>query len=322
MSNNPWEENSSKNLNLSEILNEFKKHFQNKDKKSKFRYAMYGLLSLWLLSGFYVVNPDEQGVILRLGKWVTTTNPGLHYKFPAPIDFALTPKVTKINKIEVGMKNSTDQNENLMLTGDSNLANVSFTILWRIKQDGVKEFLFNARSPEVAIRACAESEMRAIVGKNKIVYAQTEGRSEIANQVKEQLQKLLDKYNTGVEIVRVDLQNVEPPLVVIDSFRDVERAQADQQRFINDADAYKRNLLANTRGEVAEILNKAQAKKESVILDARGKSAKFLSVYNQYKTSKEITKKRIYLDTMKDILKSSEVIIVDDKNSLLQHTKI
>ena len=140
--------------------------------------------------------------------------------------------------------------------------------------------------------------------------------------MKEQLQKILDKYDTGVEIVQINLQNVEPPAPVIDSFRDVERAQADQQRFVNDADAYKRNLLANTRGEVAKIINDAEAKKQALIADATGMASKFLLVYEQYKSAKDITKKRIYLDTIKDVIKSSNVTILDENNGILPHTKL
>ena len=325
---NPWDNNSSNNeyflKNAQDFLQKKKREFLN---GNNFKFSPMMLLLLvfvWLGTGFYTVKPDEQGVVLRFGKWVRSTNPGLNYCLPYPFEKVIIQSVTNIRRIDVGMKayrdNNDEQSENLMLTGDSNLANVSFTVLWKIKHGGVEEFLFNARSPELAVKACAESVMRSAVGKNEIVYVQTEGRSEIASEVKEELQKLLDEYNTGVEIVQVNLQNVEPPFPVIDSFRDVERAQADQQKSVNEADAYKRNLLAKARGESAEILNNAEGRKRSIIEEAKGAASRFLSVYNEYKTAKNIIAKRIDLDTMREIMKKSNLVLIDEKNGVLPHT--
>lgn len=328
MTNNPWENNSN-NIDPIKFIKKFFSNFNKENNKNpKVMPILIGICLLWGASGFYTVKPDEQGVVLRLGKWVRSTGPGLHYRAPAPIESVIIQPVTTISRIDVGGARisdeygDVDQSEHLMLTGDSNLANVTFNVLWKIKHDGVEEFLFNARSPELAIKACAESEMRSVIGKNKIEYAQTEGRAEIASEVKEQLQKILDKYNTGVEIVQINLQNVEPPAPVIDSFRDVERAQADQQRFVNDADAYRRNLIANTKGEVAKIVNDAEARKQALIAEATGMASKFSLVYEQYKSAKDITKKRIYLDTIKDVIKSSNVTILDENNGILPHTKL
>lgn len=326
---NPWDNNSGNGdeffSQVQNMINRKKKQFFNGGNEFKFNpfVVIFLGLALWLATGFYIVKPDEQGVVLRFGKWVRSTNPGLNYHLPYPFERVIIKSVTNIRRIDVGAKvykAGDEQSENLMLTGDSNLANVSFTVLWKIKDNGVDEFLFYARSPELAVRACAESVMRAAVGRNDIVYVQTEGRSEIAAEVKEELQKLLDEYNTGVEIVQVNLQNVEPPFPVIDSFRDVERAQADQQKSINEADAYKRNLLANARGESAEIINNAEGKKQAVIAEAKGAVARFLSVYAEYKMAKDVISKRIYFDTMKDIIKNSNLVLIDEKNGVLPHT--
>lgn len=324
---NPWDNNSNDNedfvKNIQNLLNQKKREFFNGNNFKFNPLILLVLVFVWLGTGFYTVKPDEQGVVLRFGKWVRSTNPGLNYCLPYPFEKVIIQSVTNIRRIDVGMKayrDNDEQSENLMLTGDSNLANVSFTVLWKIKHDGVEEFLFNARSPELAVKACAESVMRSAVGKNEIVYVQTEGRAEIAAEVKEELQKLLDEYNTGVEIVQVNLQNVEPPFPVIDSFRDVERAQADQQKSVNEADAYKRNLLAKARGESAEILNNAEGRKKSMIEEAKGATARFLSVYNEYKTAKSVIAKRIYLDTMKEIIKKSNLVLIDEKNGVLPHT--
>jgi len=326
---NPWDNNSGDKdefiSQLQDAIKRKKKEIFNNNKGFKVNPLWIALLGigLWFSTGFYTVKPDEQGVVLRFGKWVRSTNPGLNYCLPYPFERVIIQSVTNIRRIDVGFKSfkeNDDQSENLMLTGDSNLANVSFTVLWKIKHGGVEEFLFNARSPELAVRACSESVMRSAVGKNAIVYVQTEGRSEIASEVKEELQKLLDEYNTGVEIVQVNLQNVEPPFPVIDSFRDVERAQADQQKSVNEADAYKRNLLANARGESAEILNNAEGRKQAMIAEAKGAVSRFLSVYQEYKMAKDIISKRIYFDTMKEIIKSSNLVLIDEKNGVLPHT--
>lgn len=326
---NPWE--SNENSKIQDSLKDVFKIFNNiidKNSNKDFHFfviALLILLGIWLASGFYKIEPDEKGVVLRLGKWVGTKSSGLNYHLPYPIEEVIIQKVTVINRIDIGNKpNSGDDSveENLMLTGDSNLANVNFTVLWKIADGGVEEFLFTARSPELIVKAVAESVIRSIIGQNTIVYAQTNGRAAISRQVKEKLQELMDEYNTGVEIVDINVQNVEPPFLVIDSFRDVERAQADQQRLINEADAYSRNILANARGKASEIINKAEGEKSKLIAEADGTTSRFLSVYEQYKLSPNIIGKRIYFDTMEELFNNIEIVIIDRNINLLPHLNV
>lgn len=327
---NPWDNgDEARYNNLGKQLNDwlkFLKSFNNDfNKKHDFHFVATILILLfvgWCCSGFYRVESDEKGIVLRLGRWKETTLPGLNYHLPYPFEEVIIQKVTTIYRIDIGNKPSNPEDgleESLMLTGDSNLASINFTVLWKIENSGVEAFLFTARSPEVIVKAVAESVMRSIIGRNTIVYAQTNGRSAIAQEAKLTLQELMDEYNTGVEIVDVNLQNVEPPMLVIDSFRDVERAQADQQRMINEADAYSRNILANANGKASEIVNKAEGKRASIIAEADGLTSRFLAVYEQYKLAPDIISKRMYFDTMEKVLKNVEVIIADKSTGVLSH---
>lgn len=268
--------------------------------------------ALYFASGFYQVQHDERGVVLRFGKWVRTVGPGLQYVIPYPFEEAILQKVTTVKQIDIGAFFKGPQEESLMLTGDSNLANISFSVLWKVRENAVEDYLFNAKTPEVTVRAVAESVMREIVGQQLFSYVQTEGRGEVQRLAKENLQALMDEYKMGVDILRVELQRVEPPLSVVDAFRDVERAQAEQQSEKNKAEAYDRDARARTRGLVAEKINNGESQKRSIIETAKGSVARFLSAYSQYKLAPEIVTKRLYIDTMKDIYKDIDKIIVDE----------
>ncbi|MDR2107091.1 MAG: FtsH protease activity modulator HflK, partial [Holosporaceae bacterium] len=281
--------------------------------------AMSIVFLLYLASGFYQVQHDQRGVVLRFGKWVRTVGPGLQYILPYPFESVILQKVTKVNQTDIGSFFKNQQEESLVLTGDSNLANISFSVLWKIKENGVEDYLFNAKSPEITVRAVAESVMREIVGQTPFTYIQTEGRGDIQRKVRENLQLLMDEYKTGVEIVRVELQRVEPPASVIDSFRDVERAQAEQQSEKNKADAYDRDTRARTRGLIAEKINRGEAVKRSVAETARGAVARFLSALSQYKIAPNIMSKRLYIETMRDIYKDATKIIIDDDVKSIPH---
>ena len=309
-----------------DLINKIKKQFKNDsfNKSSgnsgggKFNfsslYAIVGIVAaIYLCSGFYQVQPDERGVVLRFGKWVRTEGPGLQYILPYPFEEVIIRRVTAINQIDIGSfsKGNQQTDEKLVLTGDSNLANMSFSVLWKVKSNGVEDYLFNAKSPEITVRALAESVMREIVGQTPFTYIQTEGRAEIQKKVRENLQNLVDEYKMGVEIIRVELQKVDPPASVIDSFRDVERAQAEQQSEKNKAEAYDRDTRARTRGLIAEKLNNGEASKRAIIETARGNVARFLSAYSQYRLAPDIVSKRLYIDTMRDIYKKVNKIIVD-----------
>ena len=214
-------------------------------------------IALWLLSGFYRVQPDEQGVVLQFGKWVRTTPSGLQYHLPGPIESVLTPKVTRVNKIEIGLRTFGDSGrgsqvrdvpeESLMLTGDENIVDIDFTVFWVINDAG--KFLFNIRNPEATVKLAAESAMREVIGQTPIQSALTEGRQEIETATYEGVQRLLDEYGSGIEVRRVQLLKVDPPSQVIDAFIDVQRARADLERLRNEAEAYRNDILPRARGE-------------------------------------------------------------------------
>jgi membrane protease subunit HflK len=315
---NPWKRKDSQSDIFSDFVKKLKKDLSNFDKggNSAFSSGPVCLIAailcvLYLLSGFYQVQHDQRGVVLRFGKWVRTVGPGLQYILPYPFESVVLQKVTKVNQIDIGSFFKNQQDESLMLTGDSNLANISFSVLWKIKVNGVEDYLFNAKAPEITVKAVAESVMREIVGQTPFTYVQTEGRGEIQRKARESLQSVMDEYKMGIEIIRVELQRVEPPASVVDSFRDVERAQAEQQSEKNKAEAYARDTRARTRGLIAEKLNNGEASKRSIIETARGAVARFTSAYSQYKLAPEIVSKRLYIETMRDIYKDTNKIIID-----------
>lgn len=278
-------------------------------------------IAIWLASGFYRVQPDEQGVVLRFGEWVKTTQPGLNYHLPAPIEAVIKPKVTKVNRVEVGFRSSPDQrgaagmrnvpDESLMLTGDENIIDVQFAVFWVIRDAG--QFLFNVRNPEDTVMGVAESAMREVIGKTEIAVALAEGRAVVEQETLELVQNILDSYGAGIQIIQLEMQKVDPPEAVIEAFRDVQRAKADEQRLINEAEGYKRDILPRARGEAERILQEAEGYRQEVVARAEGDAQRFLSVYEQYKLAKDVTLKRIYLETMEHVLAGMNKVIIDEK---------
>ncbi|HEX6144420.1 MAG TPA: FtsH protease activity modulator HflK [Geminicoccaceae bacterium] len=277
------------------------------------------LFAIWLVSGFYRVQPDEQGVVLRFGEWVKTTQPGLNWHIPAPIETVFTPKVTRSNRVEIGFRSGADlgrsestrdiANESLMLTGDENIVDINFVLLWQIKDAG--QFLFNIRDPEATVKAVAESVMREIVGQTPIAEATTEARGAIELEARELTQKILDDYGAGVLVTQVQLQKVDPPQEVIDAFRDVQRAQADRERLQNEAETFANDILPRARGEAERLLQEAQAFRQEVVARAEGDAQRFLSVYNEYDKARDVTTRRIYLETMEEVLRDMNKVVID-----------
>jgi len=277
------------------------------------------LIAVWLASGFYRVQPDEQGVVLRFGEWIKTTQPGLNWHLPSPIETVFTPKVTRSNRVEIGFRSAGEiarggsarevGNESLMLTGDENIVDINFVLLWMIKDAG--QFLFNIRDPESTVKAVAESSMREIIGKTPIAEATTEARGAIELSAREQIQAILDGYGAGVLITQVQLQKVDPPAEVIDAFRDVQRAQADRERLQNEAEAFANDILPRARGEAERISQEALAYRQEVVARADGDAQRFVSVYNEYDKARDVTTKRIYLETMEDVLRGMNKVVID-----------
>ncbi len=272
---------------------------------------------VWLASGFYKVETNEQGVVLRFGQKVAITQPGLNYHLPYPIETVLTPNVTKVNSIEVGFRANTRGGttpitaESLMLTGDENIVDIGFTVLWKIKDAG--EFLFNVADQEGTIKAAAESAMREIVGRTKLQSAITEGRLAIQTEVTQRLQEVLDVYGVGVEITQVQLKNSDPPGQVIDAFRDVQAAEADKERTQNEAQAYANDIIPRARGQAEKMRQEAEAYKQQVIAEAEGEAARFVAIYQEYAKAPYVTRQRIYLETLQEVFKGKNKIIIDNK---------
>ncbi|BBK32499.1 membrane protease subunit HflK [Stella humosa] len=279
------------------------------------------LALIWLGSGFYRVLPDEQGVVLRFGEFVKTTQPGLNYHLPTPIESVLTPKVTRVNRVEIGFRAAETvrgsavrqiPEESLMLTGDENIVDINFTVFWVIRNAG--EFLFNIRSPEQTVKAASESAVRESIGQIPIALALAEGRREIEQNTLRLLQEVLDNYKAGILITQVQLQKVDPPGPVIDAFRDVQRARADQERLRNEAEAYRNDIIPRARGEAERLIQESEAYKQEVVARSEGDAQRFISVYTAYKVAPDVTTQRIYLETMEDVLRGVNKVLID-KNS-------
>jgi membrane protease subunit HflK len=281
--------------------------------------ALLGIavVALWLASGIYRVEPDEQGVVLRFGAFNRTTLPGLNYHLPWPIESAMTPAVTRINRIEIGYRSGGPQSangvpeESLMLTGDENIIDINFAIFWKISN--AVDYLFNTRYPDVIVKAVAESSMREVIGRTPIQPALTELRGQIATDVQRQTQQVLDNYRAGVEITGVQLQGVNPPAEVVESFLDVQRANTDAERVRNEAEAYRNDIVPRARGQAAAVVAEAQGAKAASIAQATGQTQRFLSVLHAYQQAKDVTLRRMYIETMQDILTRSPALVVDDK---------
>jgi modulator of FtsH protease HflK len=287
-----------------------------------FLVLVLGAVVLWLLSGFFRVEPDEVGVVMRFGKQVREVQPGLNYHFPYPVETVLTPKALQQRKIDVGMRIVDDlrrgttvrdvPEESLMLTGDENIVDVDFSVLWRIdpKPESVGKYLFNIQNPEGTVKAVAESAMREVIGRTEIQQVLTV-RQPIETAVQELMQKTLDQYGSGVVIQQVQMQKVDPPQQVIDSFRDVQAARADLERAQNEAQTYANRVVPEARGRAAQILQAADAYKSQTVAEAFGQTSRFTKIYDEYKKAPDVTRKRMYLETMERLMSGTDKIILD-----------
>jgi modulator of FtsH protease HflK len=285
--------------------------------------AGLAVVFLWLISGTYTVDPQEQGVVLRFGKFIKHTDSGWHYHLPWPIETAYTPNVTETNQVNIGFKPTAEGNgqfedvadESYMLTGDENIVDMQFTVNWRIKD--ANAYLFNVdlnigNKAGDSVKAVAESAMREVVGQDRIDLVMTSHREEIQIKVMRLMQQTLDLYRAGIEITGVKMQKAEPPSQVRDAYLDVQKALADQDRLRNEAEAYSNRIIPQARGEAAHIIQDAEAYRQQVIANATGDAQRFVSVYQEYKKAPEVTRRRIYLETMSQVLGPMNKVIVDD----------
>ncbi len=316
---NPWD-SSDDSLSKTKVVDftaKITKMQNNKDNFDGIYKLIVGiLLFLWLISGFYQVQPSEQGIVLRLGKYIETTDAGLHYHLPYPFERVYIVDVSKERSINLGVNegsfrevSSNELTESHMLTGDENIVDINLTVVWNIKD--AKDYLFKTRTPDSTVKVAAQSVLREIIGQSKMEDVITGDRNKIENDTKKELQALLDNFKTGVNVVRVKLQKADPPKQVVDAFNEVQRAKTDAERFKNEAEAYANEVLPKAEGEAIKRKQEAEAYKQAVISKAEGEAQRFTSVYNAYKTGKLVTSKRLYLETMEDVLKRSKKVIME-----------
>jgi len=280
-----------------------------------------GAIIAWQAFTFRV-DPDELGVVMRFGAYTRQEPPGLHFRWPYPIEEVYKPKVTRQNIIEIGMRSAPggrpgapvrdERAESLMLTGDENIVDIDFVVFWRIKD--AEKYLFNIQNPDVTVKDVAESAMREVVGQSEIQPILTQDRQKTEQAVRKLMQTTLDTYGAGIRVDQVKLQKVDPPSEVIDAFRDVQAARADQERLQNEADAYANKIVPEARGDAQRILQAAEGYKQRVVNESKGDTSRFLQVYGQYKIAPEVTRKRMFLETMERVFSGTDKIILDSKS--------
>ncbi|MEK6591397.1 MAG: FtsH protease activity modulator HflK [Nitrospinota bacterium] len=293
--------------------------------KIKFSLSLIIILiaAIWaVFGGYYIVGPDEKGIVLRFGKYVRTTDSGFHLKFPPPVERVYTPKVTEVKRTEVGFRIEDPGpparyrdvlEESLMLTGDENIIDLDVVAQYRII-DPVK-YLFNIRKPADTVMAALEAAIREIIGKYKIDEALTEGKFMIQEETRILIQKILDKYDSGLQIVAFQLQDVHPPQQVRDSFKDVASAMEDKNRLINESQGYRNAIIPETRGKAAQIIRIAEGYREEKVNHSKGDAERFISILQEYRKAKDITRKRLYLESVEDVLMGIDKYIIEGKTS-------
>lgn len=288
--------------------------------------------ALWLITGFYIVNSDELGVVMRFGKYSRTTTPGLNYHLPYPIETVLIPSVTAINRVEIGYNGVSEDNPNVrvaalrkrmpgdapaspregqMLTGDRNIIDIDFEVQWKIDASAPEKYLFNMRDAKASVKAVAESAMREVIGRNNLDDILTSAQTKIAEDTKTIMQTMFDNYDAGIEIIAVNLSRPDVPQPVIDEFQDVKRAEQDKQTSVSVAEGYANEILPRARGEASKMVQDAEAYKSQVVANAQGDAARFSQIYAQYVQAKDVTKRRMYLETMETVLKDMPKLVVD-----------
>lgn len=303
--------------------NPFKKLSQLRFPNGKgFLFVGLGVVALWLLSGIYIINPDEEGVVLRFGKYDRTEGPGPHYAWPAPIESVYKPQVTQVLRSEVGFRSvgqsatfqqgqvRTVSEEASMLTGDENIVNVQFSVQYKIG-DPV-QYLFNVSAPTALVRNAAEAAMREVIGNSQIDSAITDGKLKIQSEATQLLQTILDRYGAGIHVLAVQLQDVHPPQEVIDAFKDVASAREDKSRIINEAEAYRNELLPKARGQSAAMLNEAESYHALRVRNAEGETARFDALSAEHSKAPKVTEQRLYYEAMEEILANAEEKVLMD----------
>ncbi len=284
--------------------------------------AVVVVLGLWMASGFYMVQADELGVVLRFGKLTNVTEPGLNYHLPYPVESVETPQVTEVKRVEIGFRTiyrgqqaryEDMPEESLMLTGDENIVDIDLIVQFKIKDPAA--YLFEVRDVYKSVKSASEATLRQVVGYHKIDEALTDGKFQIQQEIQQKLQEILDLYNAGVMIVAVQLQDVHPPDEVVDAFKDVASALEDKNKYINQAQGYQNDIIPRTRGQAEQLIRQAESYSEQRVLHARGEADRFESVLKEYKLAPQVTETRLYLETMEKVMPRVKKFIAKTGNN-------
>jgi len=307
-------------LDIKELWEKLSTFFSPYRPQGHFQAGLMGLgalVALWLLSGVYMVGANQLGVVMRFGAYTRTEQPGLRYRLPAPIEEAFTPVVTSQNEIQIGFRKSNRNvedsrpvpEESMMLTQDQNVINVQFAVFWRVQE--VNDYLFEIRDPELTIKMAAESAMREVIGQNKLQFALTEGRGQIADEARKRLQELVNGYKAGIVVTSINLQTVAVPHEVKASFQDVVNARLDMERFQNQAAAHVNKVIPDANGKAAKLVQESMAYRDQKIAIAKGDADRFKEVLTAYNMSRDVTVKRLYLETMEAVLGDAQKVVTD-----------
>jgi membrane protease subunit HflK len=288
-------------------------------------YLALGALVLWSLSGFYIVDAGNRGVETRFGKYINTTQPGLNWHYPAPIEQVQVVNVEQQRFIEVGYRSGGGRQqgvgsvprEALMLTKDENIVDIRLAVQYQVKD--AKDYIFNVFQPDATLKQVTESVQRGVIGQSKMDFVLTEGRGQIVTNIKVEIQEIMDMYKSGVQVTSVNLQDAQPPEQVQGAFEDAIKAREDEQRLINEAEAYSNDIVPKARGAASRRTQEAEAYKVRVIAEAEGEVSRYIKVLNEYKKAPEITRKRLYIESMEEVLSQTDTVMIDVKgsNSLL-----
>ena len=277
-----------------------------------------GALAIWLLTGFYIVGPNQVGIETIFGRYIGSKGEGLRYNFPYPIGQVIKPNVTAQNTIPIGYRPGGAQGrgrdvleESLMLTGDENIVDIDFDVQWRINAQRAQDFVFNLQNPEGTIKAVAESVMREVIGRRHIQAVLTTEQASVVSEVRDIMQQTLDAYGAGITILVVQLQAVQPPAQVREAFFDVNAAQQDAVRVQNEAETFASRVVPEARGQAARTVQQAEAYREQVLAEATGQASRFRQVYEEYRKAPEVIRERIFLETMERVLGGMDKVIID-----------
>lgn len=296
---------------LDELFRKGAERFRGGFPGGKMGVLLVGLVILlaYFFTGVYRVETDERGVVLQFGKHLTNTAPGLRYHLPWPVQSVFIVKTERQRNIEIGNV----ERESRMLTGDSNIVDVLVNVQWLVSD--ARDFTFNVATPETVIKTTAESVVRQVVGRNQFTYISEDGRAATETQVKAGIQEILDSYNSGVYIAQVKFGKIDPHPLVVDAYRDVTTARADRVKLENQAEAYSNTIVPEAEGQAARVVAEAEAYREQVIREAEGEAQRFISVYNEYRLAPDVTRRRIYLEAMEDVLEGTPKIILEKDGS-------